>query len=221
MTKAPPDLPEHLHFQRGEDPRSRRWDPLLEVVITVALGLAAVVTALSLYLNERSDHESQVKFNETIEHVNASTASATQAVQMSAQDHSVFAVYSSLYYDKGPNFASYLIETAMSERLRKMVHWWANTKGSGRTPFTKKNPYYTHPDAKLAAHETEAAEAAFADAKAAQNDASDYVLIEVILATALFLYGIAGVTRRFTIRIGTLGAGAFIFVIACVLLIAV
>lgn len=40
----------------------------------------------------------------------------------------------------------------------------------------------------------------------------------MILATALFMYGIAGVTRGMTVKLATLATGALIFVLAVALL---
>ncbi len=59
----------------------------------------------------------------------------------------------------------------------------------------------------------------FVQAKEEQHKAARYTLIEVILATALFLFGVAGVTHRFTIRLGTFGMGSVILLTALILLL--
>ena len=56
-------------------------------------------------------------------------------------------------------------------------------------------------------------------ARKEQDKADNYTLVEVILATSLFLYGIAGVTRNMTLKIGTLMTGLGIFAVAIILLL--
>jgi len=51
-----------------------------------------------------------------------------------------------------------------------------------------------------------------------QERAADYTLAEVILATSLFLFGIAGISSRWRIKIGALSAASVVFLIALVVL---
>ena len=51
-----------------------------------------------------------------------------------------------------------------------------------------------------------------------QERAADYTLAEVILATSLFLFGIAGISSRWRIKIGALSVASFIFLVALVVL---
>jgi len=64
-----------------------------------------------------------------------------------------------------------------------------------------------------------ASNARFDQGKHDQEEAAHFELIEVIIATSLFLYGIAGVTRNLTIKLGTLGTGLVIFSVAAALVI--
>ena len=54
-----------------------------------------------------------------------------------------------------------------------------------------------------------------------QEKAAGYTLAEVILATSLFLFGIAGISSRWRIKIGALGSATFVFVVALVVLVTV
>ena len=56
------------------------------------------------------------------------------------------------------------------------------------------------------------------DAEDHQERATSYTLAEVILATSLFLFGIAGVSSLWIIKIGALSAASVVFVVAVVLL---
>lgn len=119
-------------------------------MIAVALGLAAVLTAGAVYLNERQEHRATVDFHAaTHDLVLASTAG---------------------------------IGTAR-----------------GRT---------------LAAE----AEAQSDRADDHQEKAARYTLVEVVLATSLFLFGVAGISSRWRIKIGALLSASFVFIVALLLL---
>ena len=51
-----------------------------------------------------------------------------------------------------------------------------------------------------------------------QEKAADYTLAEVILATSLFLFGVAGISSRWRIKIGALSVATFVFLVAIVVL---
>jgi hypothetical protein len=54
-----------------------------------------------------------------------------------------------------------------------------------------------------------------------QEKAADYTLAEVILATSLFLFGVAGISSRWRIKIGALSVATFVFLVAIVVLMTV
>ena len=56
------------------------------------------------------------------------------------------------------------------------------------------------------------------DAEDHQEKASQYTLAEVILATSLFLFGVAGISSRWRIKIGALSFATLIFLSALVVL---
>jgi hypothetical protein len=51
-----------------------------------------------------------------------------------------------------------------------------------------------------------------------QEKAADYTLAEVILATSLFLFGVAGISNRWRIKVGALSVATLVFLIALVVL---
>jgi hypothetical protein len=63
----------------------------------------------------------------------------------------------------------------------------------------------------ISAHEVE-------DAEDHQEKAADYTLAEVILATSLFLFGVAGISSRWRIKIGALAVASGVFLVALVVL---
>lgn len=138
------------HSTHTEGGIPRRWESPLEIVIAIALGLAAIVTAGAVYLNEHQEHKATLDFH-----------SATHSLVAAA--------------------------------------------GTGiRTPRGRA---------------LEAESAKFNDsAEDHQEKAARYTLAEVILATSLFLFGVAGISARWIIKVGALSTAAFVFVVALVLL---
>jgi hypothetical protein len=151
MARRPAQHEQHLPQPSGAP--SSAWEARLEVIIAVALGLAAVVTAGAVYLNEHQEHKATVDFH-----------SATHDLVT------------------------------------------ASIKGT-QTPEGKALEI--------------GAEKASDNAEDHQEKAARYTLAEVILATSLFLFGVAGISSRWRIKIGALGTAAFVFVAAVVVLVTV
>jgi hypothetical protein len=139
---------QHAEPPAGERPG--RWDSRLELVIAIALGLAAVVTAASVYLNEHQEHEANLDFHEATHRLLDAGAA-------------------------GLRTPAGLALEARSER--------------------EINSAEDH-----------------------QDKAATYTIAEVILATSLFLFGVAGISSRWRIKIGSLAAASFVFVVALVIL---
>ena len=132
------------------DASSRPWETRIQILIAVALGLAAIVTASAVYRNEQEDHKAEKDFH-------AATTYFVSAV------------------------------------------------GIGITSPRGK-------ELEALAHQTES------DAEDHQDRATSYTLAEVILATALFLFGIAGISSLWIIKIGAFSCASVVFVIAVVVL---
>ena len=56
------------------------------------------------------------------------------------------------------------------------------------------------------------------DAEDHQDRATSYTLAEVILATSLFFFGIAGISKLWIIKIGALSCASVVFLVAVVVL---
>jgi hypothetical protein len=136
--------PERLVPQRG------LWDSRLELLIAIALGLAALVTAGSVYLNEKQEHKATVDFHQ----------------------------------------ATHLLVEAADLGMR--------------TPRGQT----------LAA----SADREFQHAESQQEKATRYTLVEVILASSLFLLGVAGIAGQKRVKLGSLTAAGVMFAGALVLL---
>jgi hypothetical protein len=129
---------------------SGAWEARLEIIIAVALGLAAMVTAGSVYLNEHQEHKATVDFHQ-----------ATHALLQA-------------------------------------------TAAGIRTPAGRALELRS-------THQVE-------DAEDHQDRAADYTLAEVILATSLFLFGVAGISSAWRIKVGALAVATGVFVTALAVL---
>lgn len=139
--------PEHLH---GPGEQRESSGSSLELVIAIALGLVAIITAGSVYLNEKQEHKAVVDFHQA-------------------------------------------------------THLLIESNGLGpRTP--------------RGIEAMEASEAEFTHAEDQQEKATRYTLVEVILASSLFLLGVAGVARDRRVKVGALAAASVVFVTALALL---
>jgi hypothetical protein len=135
---------------RAGSERQRRWDSPLEIVLAVALGLAAVVTAASVYLNEHQEHRATLDFHEGTHRLLEATAAGIRTPR------------------------GHALEAASEDEVNR--------------------------------------------AEDHQEKAADYTLAEVILATSLFLFGIAGISTRWRIKIGALATATGVFLVAIVVL---
>jgi hypothetical protein len=116
----------------------------------VALGLAAIVIAGSVYLNEHQEHKATVDFHQATHQLLAATAAGLRSPQGRALEAS-------------------------------------------------------------SAHQVE-------EAEDHQEKAANYTLAEVILATSLFLFGVAGISTRWRVKIGALSVATGVFLVAIVVL---
>jgi hypothetical protein len=188
----------------------------LEVYIAVVLGLAAILAAVSAYRNEQHTHDSTLKFNTAIRQVDDANQYYNSGNTVYEQDRLVFLEYAKAVNANDAGLANFLLTRIATPDLRAGIKWWQAqpNKTAPPTPFSPKNPDYGIADYGAADRLTAKVGKNFEVAKKQQDTSDHFTLVEVILASALFLFGIAGVTRRFSIKLGTVIAGTAIFAIA-------
>jgi hypothetical protein len=200
-----------------------RWTGRLELIITVLLGLTAIVGAFAALKNEQRNHDATFEFSEGIKNFDDAGQFYATGNATFTHDQTLFLEYAKAIQANDKQLATYIFNNLMGEPLQAGVKWWegpnAKAKVPEQTPFTSKNPDYAIPQLTEAQNSTNASRTNFSEAREQQDKADHFTLVEVILATALFLFGIAGVTRNMTLRVGTLGFGTLIFVASLVLLV--
>ena len=126
------------------------WEGRVEVIIAIALGLAAVVTAAAVYLNEHQEHRATIDFHHATHDLVSASIAGTDTPHGRALE---------------------LASQAQSDR-----------------------------------------------AEDHQEKAANYTLAEVILATSLFLFGVAGISAQWRIKVSALGTATGVFLVAVVVL---
>ena len=126
------------------------WEGRIEVIIAIALGLAAVVTAAAVYLNEHQEHRATIDFHHATHDLVSASIAGTHTPRGRALQ---------------------VASEAQSDR-----------------------------------------------AEDHQESAARYTLAEVILATSLFLFGVAGISAQWRIKISALGTATGVFLVAVVVL---
>jgi hypothetical protein len=148
VARRPVQHEHHVPHHSGAP--SSAWEARLELIIAIALGLAAIVTAGAVYLNEHQEHKATDDFHR-----------ATHSLVRAA------------------------------------------TLGLGTPRGTALEL---------------SSQAAEDSADDHQDKAASYTLAEVILATSLFLFGVAGISSRWRIKIGALSSASIVFMVALVIL---
>jgi hypothetical protein len=190
------------------DPRGNR---VLEILAVVLLGLATVGTAWCGYQSSRWNSEQGDLARESSDlRVEASRlfGLATQAV---AFDANLVAQYAQAVVNGDTNLQTFYRETLFREDFLPILDAWEEQidSGGGAPPRLFEDDAYL--DQQLAPYReavTEAEQTAAESDEAGEN-ADDYVLITLLLATALFFAGVTTSFRVRTARLILLGASAF------------
>ena len=188
----------------------------LELVIAILLGLAAIVGALAAYLGHVSEGHSIKRFNQAVQSTNDANLFYTQGNQRLIQGQAIFLEYIKAASTKQLDFAVYVQKTLMSDELKKEVTWWETGKNTDKyaSPFVDADPYFSIVEyAKAQQLDTQTKER-FAEGKKDEDTSNRYTLVEVLIASALFLYGLASVTRQRPIKLGFVAMGGALFVLS-------
>jgi hypothetical protein len=196
------------------------WKFRLEVVIAVLLGLAAIVGAFAAYFGHVAEGHAVKQYNEAVRSASDSSLFYNQGNQRLVQYQAIFQDYAKEAYQGTKTgdytFAAYIQTTLMDARLSKMVTWWTSNGNTKKyhSPFVEQDPYYVIPEFAKGAELDKQTQELFRQGKDDEHRSNRYTLVEVLIASALFLYGIASVTRGYSIKIGFLALGLVLFLVS-------
>lgn len=235
----------HSSHHEGPDEYIGRFR--LEMLIAILLGIAALVGAAGAYFGHVAEGHSISSFNEGISQANVDfnqgIRDSTDSNLFYSQGNQKFVEYRLIFQEfakdayqglktNDETVATYIQKTLMDPALQKMVAWWETGSNTTKysSPFVDQDPYYGNsiPDyaqgQKLDQQATsefksakDSQEASFSSARKDEHQSNSYTLVEVLIASSLFLYGIASVTKgSVQIKLGFLGAGFVLFALSVI-----
>ncbi len=127
----------------------------LELLIAVGLGVAAVLTAFTVYLVKVADDHAEKAFNVALTRVTEETGAALDAAEARSADETFFLDYETTRVNPHSEAGAHaLLEDVARPKLQRQIKWWERqrgTPGAAYTPFTEENPYYSDPNAEKVA----------------------------------------------------------------------
>lgn len=188
----------------------------LEIMNAVLLGIAAVATAYAGYRSALLGGDAVKDYTKAVRAVNESSQAYTEGNQAYALDQAVFLEYVKAVNDDKADLAAYLRGTLMSDQLLKGIAWWEKQEDGPDTPFVDENPDYEIPQWQAGEELLTQTDELFASGERNDDRGDNFDLVVAIFATTLFLYGIAGVARKYSVQFGSLLGGSVIFVLGIV-----
>lgn len=169
-----------------------RW---IELLLAVMLGAVALATAWSGYQAARWGGTQSILFSQAGASRTESMRASTQGGQLAQVDIGMFNNWINAFAEGNEDLANFYRERFRAEFQPAFEAWLAtdpaNNPNAPDTPFAM--PEYQPAKFEEAAQLELDAEATFEEGRAANQQADDYILNAVILASVLFLSGI--VTR--------------------------
>ncbi len=202
------------------EPRQRRLDRL-EVSIAILLGIAAILTAWSTYQSAQLDAGMSQSYSEGIRSSDAASQAYNDAAATDVADQALFLEYAKAEFAGDVDTATYIYDSLMTAELQAAIEWWDAQPSSAQydTPFTEDNPNWStqmFDDAEALDAE---AQAQFDTAQTRDRIGDDFEILAIIIALALFLFGVASLVRQERIKIGLGAVGAVILMYSIVRLI--
>lgn len=227
--------------ETGDDP----WSVRLEMIIAVLLGVAAITAAFAAFRSEQLKSESstalyagQLAETKFVAHNNTRT---TQQIV----DQDQFLAWHDAWRSGDSERASQIREL-MSANLAQAVDVYAAERSGPQLPYTdpqevfREAPWDPSQNLSLATRsplstteyltglgKVEKDAKLLRDTEELSNEglhlserADDYARVAIVIATALFLYGIAAVSRRRQVKVTALVIGVVVYGTAVVALVA-
>jgi len=173
--------------------RFDRWEPLAEVVATIVLAFATLATAWSGYQSSRWGGVQSTSYSQAGALRTESAVASTQAGQLTQIDIGLFTNWVNAYAAENQPLVDFYQERFRDEFKPAFNAWLAtdptNNPEAPASPFFM--PEYQLSLAEEADRLVTEAEAKFAQGTIANQNSDNYVLNTVILASVLFLAGIA------------------------------
>jgi hypothetical protein len=193
--------------------RGELMDRWTEVLSAILLGLVTIATAWSGYQSARWGGVQSTKYSEASALRVESTRASTQAGQQIQIDVALFSSWLNAYADDNQPLEEFYRERFRAE-FQPAFEAWLATKPV-QNPEAPDSPF-AMPEYQLAATqesqdlERQASET-FDEGKAANQQSDDYILNAVILASVLFLAGVAPRFEWLPVRVAVIVVALVLF----------
>ena len=195
-------------------PRSRRF----ELTVAILLGVAAITAGYTAYRADLDRGDSLRQFQVASKLSAESIDAYGQGDVQRGIDEQIFIEYGKAVLE-GDEEASKALRNDLSPDLRDAIDTWENSDGNAISPFAGENPAYFQPFYEQGDELAARAAAEFKAADDLRSRADTFTLIGVLLASALFIYGIAAVSRAPKVRRGLTATGFLIYLGAAIALL--
>ena len=183
-----------------------------EIVLAILLGVAAILTAWSTFQSAQLGSAMTAAYSEGIRVSDAASQAFNDASANDIADQALFLEFAKASQAGEEETALYIEESLMSEELAAAVDWWFEQPESAgyATPFTEENPNWST--------------ALYDDAEALEAEqkdslGSDFDILAIIIALALFLFGVASLVRQQRIKVGLGAVGGVILLFSVIRLL--
>jgi hypothetical protein len=192
----------------------------LEILIAVLLGIAATATAFASFQGAQKGGDSVRSYNEGISALSDANFYFTRDNSQYDVDLQLFRQYDIARAGGDTATARHIREQLMDGNLRAGVREFERSGDDG-PPTPVDAEAYERPDGDQGAELQEKTDRLFAEARALDDTGDQYELVVVILALALFFFGLAAVLTRRLLRMSLLGIGTVILLVSLGMLAAV
>jgi len=206
--------------QNGEERDQRRVDRI-EIVMAILLGVAAVLAAWATFQSAQLSGSVAGLYSQGIRAADAASQDYNDATAVAVADEAIFLEYTKALHTGQAKLAAYVHGSLMSPELAAAVDWWEAQPDSyeSATPFTSANPHWSSPQHDKAKVREAQAEARFDEADRIDALATSFDILSIIIAIALFLFGVASLVRQERIKIGLGIVGTVVLIFSIIRLL--
>lgn len=206
---------------KAEAERKQRLLDRTEIVIAILLGIAAILTAWSTFQSAQLGSNVSAAYSEGIRTSDAASQAFNDASAADVADQALFLEFAKSAQSGDEATAAYIHDSLMSPELQAAVDWWSEQPDSANydTPFTEDNPNWSTKMFDDASALDAEAQTQFDKAKTLDGLGSDFDILSIIIAIALFLFGVASLVRQERIKIGLGAVGGVILLFSIIRLL--
>lgn len=178
-----------------------------EILIAFLLGIAAIATAWASYQSALLQGDSLKEMNRSVRTADSGSQQWNEGNQDYTSQVQLFIEFAKASYAEDTELAAYFKDSLMEEDFAKAVQWWVDDKEGYDSPFYEENTAWKVPGWTEGERLDALAEKQFKKGARLDNRGDRYDLVTVILATSLFLFGMASILHGRAVRLGMTTVG--------------